>query len=121
MREVRRRGSAWRALVVALAACGVIVAATSVAAPQGARDPWPTTEPGHRSHLILEPGTRFPVARRITIGLDKSMLVELPVDMKDVVVSKPEILDVTVLNPRQANLLAKGAGDANAFILGPDG
>ena len=71
--------------------------------------------------LVLGPGTRFPVVRRVTVGLDKSMLVELPVDMKDVLVSKPEVVDVTVLNPRQLNLLAKGAGDANAFILGPDG
>ena len=109
-----RSSSRWRR---AAAPPFIIAPATA----QGARDPWPSTEPGHRSTLILGPGTRFPVARRITIGLDKSMLVELPVDMKDVIVSKPEVLDVTVLNPRQANLLAKGAGDANAFILGPDG
>jgi pilus assembly protein CpaC len=121
MRGLRRRGRAWRALVVALATCSGAIAMIAPATAQGARDPWPSTEPGHRSTLILGPGTRFPVARRITIGLDKSMLVELPVDMKDVIVSKPEVLDVTVLNPRQANLLAKGAGDANAFILGPDG
>lgn len=111
---LRRRGRAWRALLVALATCSAVTAMIAPATAQGARDPWPAT-------LILGQGTRFPVARRITIGLDKSMLVELPVDMKDVVVSKPEVLDVTVLNPRQANLLAKGAGDANAFILGPDG
>jgi len=121
MRGLRRRGRAWRALVVALATCSGAAAMIAPATAQGARDPWPSTEPGHRSTLILGPGTRFPIARRITIGLDKSMLVELPVDMKDVIVSKPEVLDVTVLNPRQANLLAKGAGDANAFILGPDG
>src|SRR5260221_561429 len=84
MRGVRCRGRAWRALVVALATCAAVSAMTSAAAPQGAREAWPATESGHRSALILGPGTRFPVARHITIGLDKSMLVELPVDMKDV-------------------------------------
>ena len=121
MRGMQRRGRAWRAFALALATCGTVAAMTSAAAPQGVRDAWPATDSGHRSALVLGPGTRFPVARRLTIGLDKSMLVELPVDMKDVLVSKPDVLDATVLNARQVSLLAKGAGDANAFILGPDG
>src|SRR5438067_1686227 len=48
-----RRGTAWQALVVALTTWGAIAAMTSAAAAQGAREPWPTTDPGHRSHLIL--------------------------------------------------------------------
>ena len=121
MRGLRRRGRAWRALVVALATCGAVAAMTSAAAPQGARDAWPATEPGHRSTSFSGPARAFPSRAASRSALDKSMLVELPVDMKDVLVSKPEVLDATVLNPRQVNLLAKGAGDANAFILGPDG
>jgi pilus assembly protein CpaC len=115
----RRRSvrPAWAALAFACAALGAVAAAMA----QGSPDPWPAIEPGHRSNLILRPGTRFPVAKRITIGLDKSMLIELPVDMKDVMVSKPEVLDAIVQSPRQVYLVAKSAGDGNAFIFGPDG
>lgn len=79
------------------------------------------TDPAHRSHMVFPPGTRFPVVRRITLGLDKSMLLELPIDLQNVLVSNPEVVDAVVQSSRQVYLLAKDAGDANAFLIGPDG
>jgi pilus assembly protein CpaC len=38
-----------------------------------------------------------------------------------VLVSNPEVLDAVVQSSRQVYLLAKSAGDANAFFIGPDG
>ncbi len=71
--------------------------------------------------MVLPPGTRFPIARKITIGLDKSMLIELPVDLQNVLVSNPEVVDAVVQSSRQVYLLAKDVGDANAFFMGADG
>lgn len=78
------------------------------------------TEPDHRSFLRI-PSGQLPALRKVTIGVDKSMLVELPVDLENVLVSNPEILDAVVQTSRQVYLLAKESGEANAFFLGPNG
>ena len=49
------------------------------------------------------------------------MMVELPVDVQDVIVSHPDTIDATVMAARRIVLIAKSAGEANAFILGRDG
>jgi len=121
MSRLRRRSGAVRALYLMLwIACAVATAADAIA-QGGPGVPWPVTEPGHRSHMVFPPGTRFPVARKVIIGLDKSMLVELPVDLQNVLVSNPEVVDAVVQSSRQLYLLGKDAGDANAFLFGPDG
>ena len=59
--------------------------------------------------------------RRVVIGVDKSMLVEVPTDLTNVLVSNPEVIDAVVQTSRQVYLLAKDMGEANAFFMGPDG
>ena len=98
-----------------------IGAAADAAAQGGLREPWPALATGHRSQIVIPPGTRFPILRKITIGLDKSVLIELPVDLQNVLVSNPEVMDAVVQSSRQLYLLGKDAGDANAFLFGPDG
>jgi pilus assembly protein CpaC len=121
MLRLRRRSEAVRALYLLLSIAAAAGAATSAAAQGSAREPRPVTELGHRSHIVFPPGTRFPIARKITLGLDKSMLVELPIDLQNVLVSNPEVMDAVVQTSRQVYLLGKDAGDANAFFIGPEG
>lgn len=109
------------AVRVLLTVAGAVIAAGSSATAASAQQRWQATEPDHRSHIILPPRTRFPISRKITIGLDKSMLIELPVDLQNVLVSNPEVLDAVIQSSRQVYLLAKKVGDANAFLLGADG
>ena len=78
-------------------------------------------EPGHRSYLKIPPGGSLPAMRRITIGVDKSMLVELPVDLENVLVSNPDVVNAVVKTQRQVYLLAKDQGEANAFFMGANG
>lgn len=78
-------------------------------------------DPEHHSHVVIPPTTRFPLTKKITIGVDKSMLIELPIDLQNVLVSNPDVLDAVVQSSRQVYLLAKDVGDANAFFIGPDG
>lgn len=110
----------WTALLAVLSILAAVSGAAGARA-QGARDPWASAESAHRSHIQFPPGTRFPITRKITIGVDKSLLIELPIDLQNVLVSNPEVLDAVVQSSRQVYLLAKDAGDANAFFIGPDG
>ncbi|MEZ5854157.1 MAG: pilus assembly protein N-terminal domain-containing protein [Hyphomicrobiaceae bacterium] len=76
---------------------------------------------GHNSILVIPDEAELPQSRRITIGLDKSVMIELPVDVTDVLVSNPEVVDAVVQTPRRIYLLAKDVGEANAFFMGPGG
>ncbi len=78
-------------------------------------------EPAHRSYLRVPANAPLPATRRITIGMDKSMLIELPVDLENVLVSNPEVVNAVVKSQRQVYLLAKDQGEANAFFMGPNG
>lgn len=78
-------------------------------------------ESQHRSVLRIAPGTPASATRRITIGVDKSMLVEVPADLQNVLVSNPDVIDAVVQTSRQVYLLAKNTGEANAFLMGKDG
>jgi pilus assembly protein CpaC len=121
MAKLQRRCTWKRAFAVALLLAGIARLAGPAAAQTGPRDPFALTEPEHKSHLVIPPLTRFPISRRITISLDKSMLIEMPVDLQNVLVSNPDVLDAVVQSSRQVYLLAKDVGEANAFFMGPDG
>ncbi len=75
----------------------------------------------HRSVLSIPEHSRLPITRKLSIGLDKSMMIELPTDVSDVLVSNPEVVDAVVQTSRRIYLLAKDVGEANAFFLGPGG
>ncbi len=75
----------------------------------------------HRSVLSIPDSVHLPMTRKLSIGLDKSMLLELPTDVTDVLVSSPQVVDAVVQTPRRIYLLGKDVGEANAFFLGKDG
>ena len=87
-------------------------------AQQRTPQPVPAAEAGHRSLLRIPATGPFPVHRRVHVGVDKSMMIELPVDVENVLVSNPEVVDIVVQSPRQVYLLAKDQGEANAFFVG---
>jgi pilus assembly protein CpaC len=117
-------GSAGRCALAAVllsVAFGMQVSGAAAQQQGPKRELAPVSEPDHRSHMVIPPGTRFPITRKITIGLDKSMLIELPVELRNVLVSNPDVVDAVVQSTRQVYLLAKDVGDANAFFMGADG
>ncbi len=97
----------------------------SSAQQRGAGQPTPNPamsgDGAHRSLLRIPAGGPFPVQRRVAVGVDKSMLIELPVDVENVLVSNPEVVDLVVQSSRQVYLLAKDQGEANAFFIGANG
>ncbi len=110
-------------LVAALGLVAVLAGVSTAFAQRAAQDRLDSRfveEPRHRSYLKI-PAAPLPAARRIMIGIDKSMLVELPVDLENVLVSNPEVVNAVVKTQRQVYLIAKDQGEANAFFMGRDG
>jgi len=79
-------------------------------------------DPGqHGSVLRIAESDNFPQSRKVRVGLGKSMLIELPREVRDVVVSDPSIVDAVVQTSTRSYLIAKKTGQANAFFFDSDG
>src|SRR5262245_56151215 len=59
-----------------------------------------------------ESGTRF-----VPLGIGKSVVIDLPVDVKDVLVSDPKIANAVVRSSRRAYLIGVAIGQANVFFF----
>ncbi|MEZ5841257.1 MAG: type II and III secretion system protein family protein [Hyphomicrobiales bacterium] len=71
---------------------------------------------GGRNNLrISESGAG--AAREVNLGLNKSIVVELPRDAKDVLVSNPAIADVVIRTPRRAFIIGVAVGEANVVFF----
>ena len=81
----------------------------------------PTAPHDHRSMLKIRATDRLPMHKVVRVGLNKSMMVELPRDVRDVIVSNPEILDAVVQSSNRVYLVAKVYGQANAFFFDAHG
>lgn len=55
--------------------------------------------------------------KRIRLALDKAVLIRLDENVRDVLVSNPDIVDAMVKGPRRIFLLAKKIGQTNAFFF----
>jgi len=55
--------------------------------------------------------------RRVAIGLNKSMIVELPRHAREVLVSSPEYVDAVVRSTRTSYLIGKKIGQTNIFYF----
>ncbi len=59
--------------------------------------------------------------RRVVIGLNKSMIVELPRHAREVLVSSPEYVDAVVRSTRTSYLIGKKVGQTNIFYFDASG
>ncbi len=59
--------------------------------------------------------------RRIKLGLNKGVIVQLDTDARDVLVSNPKVVDAVVRSPRRIFLLGMSAGTTNAFFFDGQG
>lgn len=69
------------------------------------------------SVLDLKADTKFPTVRTVTIGAGKSLLVKLPVAIRDLVVSEPDQVDAIVQSNNRVFMIAKKTGQTNAFFF----
>jgi pilus assembly protein CpaC len=57
------------------------------------------------------------MSERLRLSLDKAVIVELPVDARDALISNPRIADAIVRTPRRIYILGLAVGQANAFFF----
>jgi pilus assembly protein CpaC len=99
-----------------LALIGIAVAPLAVSA-----DRVRGTDPVHNSVLQIPARGPFPMSTKITIGASKSILVQFPFELKDVLVSDPEKMDAVVQSSNRVFLIAKKVGQTNAFFFDTQG
>lgn len=62
-----------------------------------------------------------PRTRKISFGVGKSMMIEFGYDLRDVLVADPERVDAVVQTSNRVFLIAKKAGQTNAFFFDANG
>ncbi len=60
-------------------------------------------------------------ARFVSLGVSKSVVIDLPVDIKDVLVADPKIANAVVRSSRRAYIIGIGVGQTNVFFFDADG
>ena len=96
---------------------GVMLAAAAQPATAASRNgdgPVSTT-------LNVRDGGDGPATERVTLGLNKAAIIELPADASDVLVSNPAIVDAIVRTPRRIYILGLTVGQTNAFFFSDSG
>jgi pilus assembly protein CpaC len=60
-------------------------------------------------------------SQQVSLGVNKSMIVDLPADAREVIVSQPTIAAASMRSKRRAVLQGMGVGDTNIFFLDEKG
>ena len=60
-------------------------------------------------------------AQRLKLGLNKSLVVDLPRDAYDILVANPAVADAVTRTARRIYLFGKQVGETNIFVFGPNG
>ncbi|KAB2850003.1 MAG: type II and III secretion system protein family protein [Hyphomicrobiaceae bacterium] len=104
------------------AALAVVAAAGAHMLPASAQQHRTTLEGDHHSVLKIANHEHFPIHRAVRIGRNKSMMIELPREVRDVVISDPNIVDAVVQSSSRVFLIGKkDSGQANAFFFDANG
>jgi pilus assembly protein CpaC len=77
----------------------------------------PAGQVGSDSVLRIPGNAAFPLSKRIDLGVGRSIVVQFPVPLKDVLVSDPSMLDAVVQSSDRVFLIAKRTGQTNAFFF----
>jgi len=67
--------------------------------------------------LRVPANTAFPVTKRLGLGVGRSIVVQFPIPLKDVLVSDPRLMDAVVQSSDRVFLIAKKPGQTNAFFF----
>ena len=104
----------------------LLAAMVSVSAAAPAARPTAADMPGQPSdgdaHIIkITTGQGQPVNRHLTLGVNKSAIIELDTDAKDVLVSSPTVANAIIKTQRRVFLVGTKTGQTNAFFFDDHG
>lgn len=61
------------------------------------------------------------VKKKVSLGLNKAVVVDLPADAHDILVADPSLADAVTRTSRRIYLFGKSVGQTNIFVFGPNG
>jgi pilus assembly protein CpaC len=70
---------------------------------------------------VIKAGSNGNKAQRLALGLDKSMVLELPEDAYDILVANPDVADAVSRTARRIYIFGKDIGETNVFVFGRNG
>lgn len=70
---------------------------------------------------IIQVGRAQGQTERIVLGLDKSIVLDLPADANDILVANPEVADAVTRTARRIYLFGKEVGTTNIFVFDRQG
>jgi len=94
---------------------------TSALAGPKDRDAAQAPDVSQHSVLTIPHNAIFPLTKKVAISNGKSFLVQFPFELKDVLVSDPQKVDAVVQSADRVFLIAKKAGQTNAFFFDTNG
>ncbi|TPJ36302.1 type II and III secretion system protein family protein [Mesorhizobium sp. B2-8-3] len=81
-----------------------------------------TGAPGLAEAKAAGAGVSASVAtQRVKLGLNKSVVIDLPSDAYDILVANPAVADAVTRTARRIYLFGKAVGETNIFVFGPNG
>ena len=95
-----------------LLAAAAVLGATLRLAPLG----YEQAHAAESNHLRVG-ASAFGSTQSVSVGLNKSMIIDLPVDVQEVIVSQPSVANAILRNKRRAVIQAVSSGDTNIFFL----
>ena len=103
----------------------VLILTGALAAPTfaGPRDQEAGQAPdiSRSSVLTIPHNATFPLTKKVALGTGRSFLVQFPFELKDVLVADPNKVDAVVQSSDRVFLIAKKAGQTNAFFFDANG
>ena len=127
----KRKNEAPRRLARGTAALAIAIAITGFAADraplaQAADIDAPVSvgetrhDGGDASGTIVSVG-QGDALQRVDIGLNKSLVIDLPEDASDILVANPGVADAVSRSSRRIYLFGKSVGETNIFVFGENG
>jgi pilus assembly protein CpaC len=108
--------------IVRFIAIGALAAGLNAPAfADGANGKTAKPRPAPTETLRVRAGGSGPHSQTISLGINKAIIVELPEDARDVLVSNPDVVDAVVRTPRQVYVVGMKAGPSNAFFFTASG
>ncbi len=81
----------------------------------------PSARAEQSSVLVIPANAKFPMTKQVGLGAGKSLMVQFPTPLKDVLVADPLRMDAVVQSSNQVFLIAKTPGSTNAFFFDQNG
>jgi len=105
----------FKAMISATAVAAMATATPLAAVPAAAADQDNTVSANNSN--IIEVGRESRGTERVSLGLNKSIVLDLPVDAHDILVANPEVADAVTRTARRIYLFGKKVGETNIFIF----